>query len=61
MVPTERRLRLHTTPGSPQPIYRQLVEQVRSAILRGDLTPGDPLPSVRSVAEDLVVNANTVA
>lgn len=61
MVPTERRLRLHTTPGSPQPIYRQLVEQVRSAILRGDLAPGDPLPSVRSVAEDLVVNANTVA
>ncbi len=54
-------LRLHTTPGSPLPIYRQIVEQVRAAISRGQLAPGDSLPSVRTVAEDLVVNANTVA
>ncbi len=54
-------LRLHTTPGSPHPIYRQLVDQIRTAISRGDLAPGDALPSVRAVAEDLVVNVNTVA
>ena len=54
-------LRLYTTPGSPLPIYRQLVDQVRAAISSGKLSPGDALPSVRSVAEDLVVNANTVA
>ncbi len=56
-----RALRLHTTPGSPLPIYRQIVDQVRAAISRAELAPGDPLPSVRGVAEDLVVNANTVA
>ncbi len=54
-------LRLHTTPGSPHPIYRQLVDQIRAAISRGDLVAGDGLPSVRAVAEDLVVNVNTVA
>lgn len=54
-------LRLRTTPGSAVPIYRQIVEQVRAGISRGELAPGDALPSVRSVAEDLVVNANTVA
>lgn len=54
-------LRLRTTPGSAVPIYRQLVEQIRLHVSRGDLAPGDALPSVRAVAEDLVVNANTVA
>ncbi len=54
-------LRLHTTPGSALPIYRQIVDQVRAAISRGQLAPGASLPSVRTVAEDLVVNANTVA
>lgn len=54
-------LRLHTTPGSPHPIYRQLVDQIRAAISRGELAAGDALPSVRAVAEDLVVNVNTVA
>lgn len=54
-------LRLRTTPGSAVPIYRQIVDQVRAHISRGDLSPGEALPSVRAVAEDLVVNANTVA
>ncbi len=58
---TPKPLRLHTTPGSPHPIYRQLVDQIRAAVSRGDLAPGDALPSVRAVAEDLVINVNTVA
>lgn len=53
--------RLKTTPGSAVPIYRQVVEQIRAAIARGELAPRDPLPSVRAVAEELVVNANTIA
>ncbi len=61
MVRHSERLRLHTTPGSPSPIYRQIVDQVRAAISRGELVPGDSLPSVRTVAADLVVNVNTVA
>jgi len=46
---------------SRTPIYRQLVEQVRSAIARGRLKPGDRLPSVRQLSRELVVNPNTIA
>ena len=49
------------TPGSATPIYRQVVDQVRLAVAAGDLSAGDPLPSVRTLAEQLVVNPNTVA
>ncbi|WP_165246963.1 GntR family transcriptional regulator [Paludisphaera soli] len=47
--------------ASRLPIYRQLVEQVREGIARGDLKPQDQLPSVRQMSRDLVVNPNTVA
>lgn len=47
--------------GSNVPIYRQIVDQVRRAISMGTLAPGDQLPSVRALAENLVVNPNTVA
>ncbi len=47
--------------GSTTPIYRQLIDQIRLAILRGRLAPGDQLPSVRSMAVRLVINPNTVA
>jgi GntR family transcriptional regulator len=43
------------------PVYRQLVEQVRHAIETGALRPGEQLPGTRKVAEDLVMNPNTVA
>jgi GntR family transcriptional regulator len=47
--------------SSPEPIYRQLVRQVKRAVAIGSLEPGDPLPSVRELAQRLVVNPNTVA
>ena len=47
--------------GSASPIYKQVTEQVRLAVATGKLAVGDPLPSVRSLAEELVVNPNTVA
>ncbi len=47
--------------GSDVPIYRQIVDQVRKAVATGSLSEGDQLPSVRSLAEQLVVNPNTVA
>lgn len=53
--------RLHILPGHPTPIWRQIVDQIRAAIASGELQPRDPLPSVRTVAAALVVNANTVA
>ena len=42
------------------PFYRQIIEQVKFAIARGDLQPGDQLPTVRQLAVDLSVNPNTV-
>lgn len=47
--------------GSTVPIYRQISEQVRLAVASGKLAVDEPLPSVRQMAEDLVVNPNTVA
>jgi GntR family transcriptional regulator len=48
-------------PSLGVPIYLQLVEQVKHAIETGALKPGDQLPSIRPLAEELVINANTVA
>ena len=42
------------------PFYRQIIEQVKFAIAREDLTPGDRLPTVRQLAVDLSINPNTV-
>jgi len=53
-------LHLAITPGGDTPIYRQIADGVRRAILAGKVAPGDPLPSVRALAEELVVNPNTV-
>ncbi len=47
-------------PKSGVPFYRQIIEQVRFAMARGDLEAGDRLPTVRQLAVDLSVNPNTV-
>ncbi|HET7562090.1 MAG TPA: GntR family transcriptional regulator [Rhodanobacteraceae bacterium] len=48
-------------PASAEPIYRQIVEQLRRLIAGGQLTPGDLLPSVREVAGFHAVNPMTVS
>ena len=48
-------------PSLGVPIYLQLVEQVKHAIETGALRSGDQLPGIRPLAEELVINANTVA
>ena len=48
-------------PSSGVPIYLQLMEQVKHAIETGALKPGEQLPSIRPLAEELVINPNTVA
>jgi GntR family transcriptional regulator len=48
-------------PHDSTPIYAQLDRGVRAAIATGRLRPGDQLPTVRQLAVDLQVNANTVA
>jgi len=47
--------------GSSTPIYKQITDQVRLAVATGRLAVADPLPSVRALAEELVINPNTVA
>ena len=49
------------TPTSGQPIYLQLMQQIRHAIEIGVLRRGDLLPGIRTLAEELVVSHNTVA
>jgi GntR family transcriptional regulator len=46
---------------SPTPIYAQLDRAIRAGIATGSLQPGTQLPTVRQLAVDLAVNANTVA
>jgi GntR family transcriptional regulator len=48
-------------PGEPTPIYAQLQRAIRAAIASGRLKTGDRLPTVRQLAVDLKINANTVA
>jgi len=43
------------------PIYLQLMEQVKHAVETGALRSGEQLPGIRKMAEDLVINPNTVA
>lgn len=43
-----------------RPLYRQLADSVRGAIVAGELGPGDGLPPTREVAAALGVNAETV-
>lgn len=48
-------------PSLGVPIYLQLMEQVKHAIETGALRPGEQLPGMRPLAEELVINPNTVA
>ena len=48
-------------PGSGDPIYIQIVEQISEAIAKGELGVADRLPAVRKLASELVINPNTVA
>lgn len=46
---------------NPTPLFAQLIEQVKRAVLAGELRPGDALPSIRQLANDLELNSKTVA
>jgi GntR family transcriptional regulator len=50
--------RLNVSSGVP--LYVQLMEQIRHAVETGALRPGDQLPTIRALAQELVMNANTV-
>ena len=46
--------------SSPEPIYRQVARQIKLAVALGQLSEGDPMPSVRELAQRLVLNPHTV-
>jgi GntR family transcriptional regulator len=48
-------------PTSGQPLYLQVIQQIRHAIETGLLRQGDPLPGIRTLAEELVVSPNTIS
>ncbi len=52
---------LTVDPRDPTPIYAQLERGLRAAIATSRVRPGDQLPTVRQLAVDLRINANTVA
>lgn len=47
--------------GSPEPIYRQLIEQVKRRVAAGQIRAGDEIPSVRELAQALAVNPMTIS
>lgn len=49
------------TAGSAVPIYRQIADQICRTVASGRLVTGEQMPSVRALAEELVLNPNTVA
>ena len=58
-MPTDLIFSINT--GSSEPIYRQLVEQVRRRIAAGQLVAGQEIPSVRELAQTLAVHPMTVS
>jgi GntR family transcriptional regulator len=49
------------SPASDVPIFRQIVQQIHRAVALGHIQVGEQLPAVRTLAEMLVINPNTVA
>ncbi|SDF30300.1 transcriptional regulator, GntR family [Massilia sp. PDC64] len=60
-MPTHTASLFSIATGSSEPIYRQLVEQVRRLSASGQLRPGDEMPSVREIASALALNPMTVS
>lgn len=54
-------IRFSIHPGSPEPIYRQLIEQLRRRVAAGQWLPGQELPSVRELAAELAVHPMTIS
>ena len=54
-------MQLHISPGDGVPIYQQIVNQVKYLVASGRLNPGEEVPPIRTLAEKLRVNPNTVA
>ena len=54
-------MQIHISTQDGVPVYLQILNQVKYLVAAGRLAPGEELPSVRALAERLVINPNTVA
>lgn len=54
-------MQIHISPSDGVPIYLQIVNQVKYLAASGRLATGEELPAIRTLAEQLIVNPNTVA
>lgn len=54
-------MQLHLSTSDGVPIYLQIVNQVKYLVASGRLTPDEELPPIRTLAEQLLINPNTVA
>jgi GntR family transcriptional regulator len=54
-------MRLHVSTEDGRPIYRQIMDQIKHLAASGRLRSGDELPPIRVLAEQLLINPNTVA
>ncbi len=52
-------MRIVISNASPDPIYEQILQQIRAQILSGELSEGDQLPSIRKLARDLQISVIT--
>ncbi|MFM8574000.1 MAG: GntR family transcriptional regulator [Pirellula sp.] len=54
-------MQIHIQAQGGVPIYQQVMQQIKYQVASGRLQPGDELPSIRALAEELLVNPNTIA
>lgn len=54
-------MQIQLTPQGGVPIYLQVMQQIKYLVASGKLRVGDELPSIRALAEELIVNPNTIA
>lgn len=54
-------MQIHVSPSDGVPIYQQVVNQIRYLAASGRLEAGEQLPPVRKLAEQVLVNPNTIA
>lgn len=55
------KMRIQIDTNLSTPLFQQLMDQIKKAVMDGLLKPDDPLPSIRQLANDLELNHNTVA
>ena len=54
-------MQIHIATHNGVPVYLQIVQQVKYLVAAGRLAAGEELPPIRTLAEQLVINPNTVA